>query len=367
MSRLFATLALLAGVLLAPGTLAAPRRTQTVVFIVSDGLRWQEVFSGAERALLEDAEANWTPVPELQRKFWHEDPHQRRQLLLPFIWGTIATHGQLLGNRQLGSEVTLSNRFWFSYPGYNEMASGLADPRIDRNDFGPNPNVTVYEWLNGQPGLRGRVEVFAAWNAFNDIFSPGRSHLPVRAGATLVDSADHTPGGRLLAELYRDTTRLQGEDALDSFVHVALRRHLQQHRPRVLFVSYGGADLWAHLGRYDAMLENAHSFDGYVADLWRQMQALPEYRGRTTFILTCDHGRGSGPQLWKDHGVGQPGSDQTWIAVMGPDTLPLGERADTAPATQAQLAATVAELLGRDYRAFKPAAAPSLLPLLAPR
>ena len=57
------------------------------------------------------------------------------------------------------------------------------------------------------------------------------------------------------------------------------------------------------------------------------MQAMPEYHDNTTFIITCDHGRGSGPEQWKEHGVEEPGSENVWIAVMGPDT-PAAGRAD---------------------------------------
>ena len=346
---------------------AAPRKTETVVFIVSDGLRWQEVFNGAEGALLNNDTLNWNPIAELKAQYWREDPKERRKLLLPFLWGTVAQQGQLLGNQALGSAATVTNPYWFSYPGYNEMSSGVADAHIDKNEFGPNPNVTVYEWLNQQPALKGRVEIFGTWGVFHDIFNDKRSHLPVRAGTTLVDAQDHSVEGRLFTELYQTTTPLEDKDPYDAFLHVALRRHLQGgHRPRVLFVGYGDTDTWAHLARYDALLQTAHSFDTFVGNLWAQMQAMPEYRGKTTFILTCDHGRGSGPKLWEDHGVKQPGSQNIWMAVMGPDTPPLGERAKTPAVTQAQLAATVADLLGYDFRAFKPAAAPSLLPVLTP-
>jgi hypothetical protein len=121
------------------------------------------------------------------------------------------------------------------------------------------------------------------------------------------------------------------------------------------------------MGRYDNFLETAHSFDGFMADLWRQIQSSPDYRDRTTLIISTDHGRGSGPEEWKDHGTGQKGSDNIWIAVIGPDTAPLGERHTVAPVTQSQIAATIAELVGEDYRAFNRAAAPSLLEAMSKR
>jgi hypothetical protein len=76
------------------------------------------------------------------------------------------------------------------------------------------------------------------------------------------------------------------------------------------------------------------------------MQSMPQYRGKTTFIITADHGRGSGDREWKSHGEKVEGAQNVWIAVIGPDTPPLGERTNVAPATQSQIAATIASLVG---------------------
>ena len=356
-----AGLAALAAVLLVSTALAGPHRTRNVVLIVTDGLRWQEVFSGADPSLLNDkAGGSWTPTEELKKQYWNDDPRERRRMLMPFLWNTVARDGQIYGNREAGSKAEVTNGLWFSYPGYNEMASGVPDPRIDKNEFGPNPNQTVFEWLNAQPDLAGKVEIFGSWSVFHDIFNDARSHLPVRSGATLVDATDRSPRGQLLLELYRTTTRLEGDDPLDSFVYEALKQHLKKHHPRVLFVGFGDTDNWAHMGRYDAVLDTAHHVDGFVGALWRQMQAMPEYRGTTTFIITTDHGRGGGLTEWKEHGVEEAGSGNIWIAVLGPDTAALGERKNVALVTQAQIAATVAAFVGHDYQAAKAAAAAPL-------
>ena len=44
----------------------------------------------------------------------------------------------------------------------------------------------------------------------------------------LVDARDASPAGKLLSELYRTTTRIEGDDPFDSFVHVVLREHLHE-------------------------------------------------------------------------------------------------------------------------------------------
>jgi hypothetical protein len=89
------------------------------------------------------------------------------------------------------------------------------------------------------------------------------------------------------------------------------------------------------------------------------------YRGHTTFIITTDHGRGSGPTEWKEHGIEEKGSENIWIGVLGPDTKPLGERHDTQRVVQAQIAATVAALLGENYPRAQTKAAPPIAAVLA--
>ena len=71
---------------------------------------------------------------------------------------------------------------------------------------------------------------------------------------------------------------------------------------------------------------------------------------KTTFIITTDHGRGSGPPSGRSTASRSKGSENVWIAVMGPDTAALGERTQVAEVHQAQIAATVAALLGKDLR-----------------
>ena len=222
----------------------------------------------------------------------------------------------------------------------------------------------MFEWLAGRPGFKDQVDIFGTWENFHDIFNEKRSHLPVRAGSNLVDASDQSPRGQLLRSLYENTTRLEGTDPFDSFLNVSVLDYLQAHHPRVMFIGYGDTDSWAHTGRYDLVLETAHSFDSYVAALWQRMQSMPEYKDQTTFIITADHGRGHGLVDWKDHGVDQKGSENIWIAVIGPDTPPLGERHNVASVTQSQIAATIAALLGEDYGAAVPKAAKPLLDVL---
>jgi hypothetical protein len=357
-----------ASALLAPAQQSSSNlKTHTVVLIVSDGLRWQEIFTGADPTLMNSEHGGiWADLPGLRRDFWRDDESERRQALFPFLWGVVAKQGQIYGNRSKNSVARVTNGMAFSYPGYNEMLTGHPDPQIDSNEFGTNPNLTVFEWLNRLPEFKGRVAVYGTWNVFKDIFNEKRSSLVMQAGWDLPEKGSLSPRQELLNQLYRTTTPLDDDDVYNSFLQVPLLEYVHTGAPRVLFVGYGETDNWAHSGRYDLVLKSARQFDHFVEELWNTMQSMPEYRDQTTFIITTDHGRGGGLVEWKEHGVEEKGSENIWIAVMGPDTSPLGERANVAPVTQAQIASTVAALLGKNYPREIPAAAPLLSDVLNP-
>jgi hypothetical protein len=342
--------------------------TRNVVLIVSDGLRWQEVFTGADPTLMNVEHGGiWAKPEELKRAYWRDDVSARRHVLMPFLWDSIEKHGQIFGNQTQGSVARVTNAMHFSYPGYNEMLTGAPDPRIDTNDFGPNPNETVFEWLNHRPELKGQVAAFATWVRFKDIFNVERSRIPVQAGWDPPYRGQLTQRQRTVNDFYATTTKFWDENVPNNYLQGPLLDFVLARRPRLLFVAYGETDIWAHAGRYDLVLESAQRFDGFVNDLWKAMQMMPAYRGRTTFILTADHGRGGGLSAWKEHGAAPElaGSENIWIAVIGPDTKPLGERADVAEVTQSQIAATVACLLGEDYRRAVPGAAAAIANVLA--
>jgi hypothetical protein len=182
-------------------------KTQNVVLIVSDGLRWQEVFTGADPALLDSKEGgSWLGAKELRKRYWRPDADARRALLFPFLWGTVAKQGQIFGNQMKGSVAHVTNGKAFSYPGYNEMTTGYPNDAIDSNEFGPNPNASVFEWLNRFDEYRGKVAVFGTWDAYDRIFNKSRSGLVMQTGWTLPHKAVETEPDTLLRELYDTTT-----------------------------------------------------------------------------------------------------------------------------------------------------------------
>src|SRR5688572_7998723 len=161
---------------------APPRAGRNVVLVLVDGLRWQEVFTGAEEALINKEIGGVQDVEALRRDFWRETPEERRQVLMPFFTDVMARDGQLIGHQGHGSVARVSNGLNFSYPGYSEMLCGFPDPRIDSNDKVPNPNVTVLEWLHKRPGFEGKVAAFGAWDTVAWIVNRQRCGFFVNTG-----------------------------------------------------------------------------------------------------------------------------------------------------------------------------------------
>lgn len=333
----------------------ASRKTENVILITYDGLRWQEIFGGAEEQLMNKENGGVRKIPELKERFWRDTPEERRAALLPFFWSTIAVQGQVFGDpgRQSSSRVT--NRRNFSYPGYSEILCGFPDDRIDSNAKKNNPNKTVLEWLNGRPGLEGRVAAFGSWDVFPFIINTERNGIPVNAGWMPFAVATDPLRLATLNDTIREIQPVFPDVRDDGLTYLGTLEYIKAKQPRVLYVSFGLTDDWAHAGRYDLVLDAAVRTDGYIERLWSTLQSLPQYAGKTSLVMTTDHGRGDDRVEWKNHGKDVAGSDQMWIAVLGPDTPALGIR-ENVQVTQSQVAATVARLIGEDYVAAEPKA-----------
>ncbi len=363
--KLLLCLFLLAGAALA----AAELKTRHVVLVTIDGVRWQDVFRGADEALI-DKTVGGVPantLAALRQDFLGATPDERRRQLMPFFWTTVAAQGTVFGNRDRASPASVLNTAWSSYPGYNELLTGRPDPLITGNTPNPNPNVTVLEWLNGRPAFTGRVAVSAAWNTFAAILDVGRSRLPLFVTPQHSAPGSVTPRISELERWMDDLPPITAEEHFDVFAYHAAVDQVDTLRPRVLLFALGEPDEWAHARRYDRYLYSLQRCDRFVRQLWEKLQALPDYRGTTTLILSPDHGRGATAEDWTSHGKKTPRSDETWLAALGPDTPPLGECHDTPAVHQAQIAATVAALLGEDFRAAFPDAAPPVPEFIAGR
>jgi len=346
---------------------------KNLVLVTIDGLRWQELFSGADATLLNNKKFVRARQDVIE-KFWHNNEEKRRKLLMPFLWETVAQEGMLIGNRNIGSNMSIANPWNFSYPGYSEIFTGVVDESLDSNEKKPNPQISFIEWLNNKKGYQHKLAVFGSWDVFPYILTKERSKLHINAGFD-------TAKGYALSEQAKLLNNLQGEIPspwhnvrLDSFTYRYAKDYLLTMKPKVMIISLGETDDFAHDGHYDSYLNSAHQTDKFIADLWQTLQNTPGYKDNTVLMITTDHGRGSNSDDWQHHASKQAvqstmknlnmfpdgivGSENIWFAAMGPGVNARGEIKTKQEIKQNQIAATALTLLDEDPIAFNPQAGP---------
>lgn len=336
----------------------AQQKTENIIIVTTDGFRWQEVFKGMDTAIANNSKYNQGDSEYLYKKYWSDDETERRKKLLPFLWSTVVSNGQVFGNRTAGSNMDVANPYWFSYPGYSEIFTGYADTNVNSNSYPANPNVTVLEFLNNQPKLRGRVAAFGAWEAFDRILNQERSGIPVVSAFDPVGGKMPNANERLINAMNQDAYRPFGEEeCLDVFTHHAAMEYLKTKKPRVLYIAYGETDEWGHSGQYRSYLDAANQVDAWLKQLWDFLQKDPQYKNKTTLLITVDHGRGDiKKDEWTSHNSKIQDAHETWLAAMGPDTPVRGELKTAMQLYQEQLAQTIAKLMGYTYKAGHPIA-----------
>jgi hypothetical protein len=335
------------------------RKAENVIVVTLDGFRWQELFEGADESFMDAKQGGVKDIPGLKKRYLRESAEARREALMPFFWGVLARKGQVFGNPARKAAVTITNGLKFSYPGYSELFCGFADPRIDSNSKKDNPNLSVLEFLNDRPGFEDKVEAVCTWDVFPFIFRTKQSGLRVHAGWEPIRAEKLTDREHGLNETMELIPRYWPNNAFDVFTMGAAKSALKRRKPRVLYIGLGETDEWGHGRRYDLYLDSANKADRFLAQTWESLQQDPQYKDKTALVITTDHGRGSTRVDWTDHGKSVPGAEFIWVGVMGPDTPAAGER-ENVEATQSQVAATVAALVGEDFNAASPKAAPPL-------
>lgn len=341
--------------IVAGSAMAQQRKTENLIVVTLDGMRWQEVFKGVDPVLMQDSNYNRDRVG-IKERFWAEDVQERRRKLFPFLWNTIAVKGQLYGSRQFDNKVDNANPHWFSYPGYNEIFTGYPDTAINSNDKIWNKHENVLEYINKQRGYTGKVAAFSTWDAFPYILNEPRSGIYVNADVDTITLP--APGLQLLNDMQFLTTRPIGVRP-DIITYMAAREYLKVYKPKVLYIALDETDDFAHAGMYDQYLGSAYSADAMIRDIWNTVQSMPGYKDKTTLVVTVDHGRGDiVKDNWKHHGAKTEDSHEIWLAVMGPDTKADGEVKVPMQLYQKQVAATLARLLGMNFTANHPVAEP---------
>ena len=324
-----------------------------IVLITIDGFRWQELFKGADKELISNNLYVQHP-DQLKNIFWDDIEFERRKKLMPFVWNSIKEMGQIHGNRLVGSKMNLTNKYWFSYPGYSEILTGKVDERIQSNDKINNPNKTILELANNLTHYNGKVGAFGSWDVFPFIINEERSGIQVNAGFKVAEAVDLTNKEKFLNGLQAKIPRPWYSVRHDAFTHYYALEYMKRIHPNLIYIAYGETDDFAHDGNYEAYLKSAHTTDSFIKELWDFVESDSYYKGNTIFIITTDHGRGTIPlDKWRDHGKDIDGADEVWVIAFGKDITPLGEIKTKEQLYTNQIAASIAELLNIEVDKIK--------------
>ena len=318
-----------------------------LVIITIDGLRWQEVFAGADEGLI-NKQQGVRNVDELREAYWRPTPVQRRGVLMPFVWNTVARQGVLYGNRNLGSVMQLANKTNISYPGYSEMMTGMVDDNIKGNDPVPNPHANVLEAANHDLRYKGSVVMYGSWKSTRFAIHNEQAGIPASVSYEPPVAKEKTPQLRLVERMLQGMPRYWRSEHFDAFTYAYALETLLADLPKVMWISFGDCDEWAHARKYDLYLDAANATDAFIRDIYEALEADKFYKGKTTYLVTCDHGRGSDGE-WTNHGSTTQGSEATWLMLWGKGIKPQGENTHGGPFYTKQVAATIARILDLEF------------------
>lgn len=324
-----------------------PLNPENKLFIITlDGFRWQEVFSGADSSLINNTQIN-TDTSLAKALYWDARPGERRKKLMPFLWNVIAKQGELFGNRKYDNKVNVANPYALSYPGYSELLTGNVDYSIWKNEKKKNQNKNILEELNTSSAYAGKVAAFTSWELFPYILDKEeKGSFVLNSGLQKIDGKDLSPAQSLINELQQKVSDKDVVTRYDELTYIACKEYVLKNRPSVVLLSFSGTDNAGHANRYDQYLQEANNADRMIGELWRLLQSMPDYEGRTTFLITTDHGRGK-KGSWSDHGFFVPGSSQTWYALLGNKVVPHGEMKTKTLVYQKDLNGLISEILSR--------------------
>ena len=291
--RLTLPLALAAGLAMSLAHAQNPYHTKHVIIAVMDGARWQDTFGDPEHANI------------------------------PHLWHDIRPHGCLF-THYYNRGITVTHQ------GHSTMASGTwqvvpnAGPRLTMPTF--------FEYLRDEKG----IPPTKAWSVFGKgaySFAPYSSH----PGYGEKFACSHICGGG------PDKTVNEASHQGDVGVLNKVVALMKQYEPELIFINFGWTDHSGHIATDFAQHQaGIQGCDEVMFQLWKAVEADPNYKDTTTILFTNDHGRHTAD--FHSHGDRCDGCEHIMLLAVGPDVK--HETTLDSEALQIDIAPTVGELLG---------------------
>lgn len=343
---------LLATLVAAPAASQAPARH--VILVTIDGLRHQELFGGADSAIMATPKAGVSDTAGFRAAWWRATAEERRRAVMPFFWDSLVPRGVLLG-ASADAPFRSTNGLKFSAPGYQEIYTGQPQRDVTSNDDTRYPHTTIFDVVHAASKRRTDVAAFVSWDVQGRLVSADSTTTIVSAALEPLPREAMGGSGALIQQLQRQVGYPEGGIRYDAFTAALAQEYLLRYQPSLLHIGFGETDEEAHWRHYDKLFTVMHATDEMLRDLWRAIRINPALRDNTTILITADHGRGGTPKNWTDHGKDVDGADRIWFFAVGAGVPARGVVAGVA-GTQSQVGPTVLKLLGLDPKRLGPAA-----------
>lgn len=137
-----------------------------------------------------------------------------------------------------------------------------------------------------------------------------------------------------------------GPTSGDELTFFMTREVMRKFAPQLLVVAFSDVEA-AHFGSYSLHVSGIRTADRLAHQLWQEVEANPEYRGKTTMVILPEFGRdpdGSNTNGFFNHRANSDSTRDTWMMVLGAavDKPQVVER----PIRHVDLCPTLAGLLG---------------------
>lgn len=312
------------------------RHASTVIVLVLDGVRYQDVFNGVDARLA-------------RRSGMSRDALVDARSLLPQLYRLRTELGAAIGAPGVGQAMHASGPVFKSLPGYMELFAGRPASYCASNRCGKVRGETLVDEMATRGAAEFReIALFASWPHVIHAASrrPERAVISVgrHGGANLgsVYSSAEAQAIRSLADR-AGAYPSKGDFRKDRYTSDLALDYLTSRRPKFLFVSLGEADAWGHSGNYSRYLDALRESDRSVGRFILAMQELEADGHPTTLIVTTDHGR---DENGRDHGAHCPSSSRIWLAAAGFGIAARGSVASPAGRHLHDVAPLVSLLLG---------------------
>jgi hypothetical protein len=167
-------------------------------------------------------------------------------------------------------------------------------------------------------------------------------------GWTVFDAADRLDPRvqSIIENAIASFVRGGGPTSGDELTFFVSREVMRKFSPRLLVVVFSDVEV-AHFGSYALHLSGIRTADRLAYQLWQEVEANPEYRGRTTMVILPEFGRdpdGSTTNGFFNHRANEESTRTTWMMALGAgvDKPQIIDR----PVRHIDLCPTLAGLLG---------------------